>query len=512
MPHEPPRELRDEYALGTNKVKPGMRSPSLPQAGLVLILCLGIIQISINPSLQKFALIFLYVSLFLLFWLKDSEPQFLISSVCFVFIIEANMGLSLSTVKGISLLNFVLFFPLGYVVIRNIREGKSLFAKSPLNGLLLVLVLYSFVSMMLTYAYGKYPLGAAPASNVALPNLSGSFSEILAEFKRFINPFLFFLVAYNLPRARRQAKTLGHFLIAFFLLAVLLNILAYYGLFEFISYRPPRGLTSEATIAGAYQPGFRLRGILKEPNIFAIFLVLFMPLLMASVIYHKKLLPKLLFLFSLFFSLVVLVLTGSRGGYVGLLASILVFLILSRKNNLIRSGHVFILLLCVLVLLLLVSLLYREAFMINVVQRLSFIRTGQLDPASQGRLDLWRAGIRDFLSRPIWGKGWMNSQMVHNNFLFYLATLGLFGFGIYLVLYVKIVLILIRRPDDRNFGFENFFVMSFLSGFAGFLAAKFFVEAGVSEYFLFLYLGIVLNILRFESENDSHDPGRGYSE
>jgi len=53
--------------------------------------------------------------------------------------------------------------------------------------------------------------------------------------------------------------------------------------------------------------------------------------------------------------------------------------------------------------------------------------------------------------------------------------------------------------------------MSFLSGFAGFLAAKFFVEVGVSEYFLFLYLGIVLNILRFKSKNGSHDPGRTFT-
>jgi len=442
--------------------------------GVILSLCLLVIYSSLYLS-WKVSLVLLIVILSLISLYTEQSSLFILASICIIFFFERNLGLKLSPVTGISFMNIILGIGVFLFVINNLRRRKKVFLKCPLNWILLVLVIYSFASLALNYFVGNYTAG--------LPTL-------LALFKsHVVNLFLIFLIAFNLPDSRKETKSFSYFLLGFFIFVILINILTYYGIFRFISYEELGGVQK---FKGVFQAGYRLMGIFNEPNIFASYIILFFPLSINMIFMTKNLFFRLLLLATLFFAIFVLVLTGSRGGYVGFLIALGVLFFLSYKLKITTKKHLVIAVLIFVLLLILVSIFFRDAFFVNVIGRFSFLTDFEFDVSILGRLNFWRQGIQQFLSTPILGVGWHNYLAVHNNFLYHLVTLGIFGFAAYLFLYYKIFKTVLSKLMSDKSRFSIFINLSFLAGFSGLLATMFFLEVYFVLYFLYLYVGLVL--------------------
>jgi O-antigen ligase len=422
----------------------------------------------------KVSLVLLILLIALISLYTGQSSLFILSSICVIFFFERNLELKLSPITGISFMNILFGIGVFLFIIKNLKKRKKVFLNCPLNRILIILVIYSFASLTVNFLAGNY--------EQSLPIL-------LALFKNHVvNPFVIFLIAFNLPDSKKDIKAFTYFLLGFYIFVILINILTYYGVVKFISYEDLGGYEK---FKGTFDSVYRLKGIFNDPNIFASYMILFFPLLINMIYITRKLSVRILLLASLFFSIFILALTGSRGGYFGFLVALGMLLYLVYKMKFMTTKHLLIGVLIIILLLILVSLFFRDTFLVNVIGRLSFISNQELDWSIKGRLNFWRLGSQQFLRSPLFGVGWYNYFAVHNNFLYYLVTLGLVGFAVYLFFYYKIFQFSLNKLMSNKSDFSSFINLSFLAGFSGLLATMFFVEVYFVLYFLFLYVGLV---------------------
>jgi len=450
---------------------------------LILSLCFFVVYSSVYMS-WKVSLILLILLFFLISLYTEQSSLFILSSICIIFFFERNLGLTLSPITGISFMNIVLGIGVFLFIVKNLKKQKKIALNCPLNWILMMLVIYSFASLTVSFLAGNY---------------EESIPVLLALFKsHVVNLFIIFLIAFNLPDSKKDIKAFTYFLLGFFIFVIFINILAYYGIVKFISYEELGGFQK---YKGAFQLGYRLMGIFKEPNIFASYIILFFPLSINMIYMTRNLFVRILMLATLFFSIFVLALTGSRGGYFGFLVALGMLLYLTYKMKMTTKKHLLIVVLITVLLLTLVFLFFRDTFLVNVIGRLSFLSDFEFDWSIKGRLNFWNLGSQQFLTSPIFGVGWHNYFGVHNNFLYYLVTLGIVGFAAYVFLYYKIFRLSLNNLMSNKSGFNSFINLSFLAGFSGLLATMFFLEVYFVLYFLYLYVGLVLKHNLLDEQN-----------
>lgn len=453
-----------------------IRPRLLYSCGLVFLVFLAVITLDgFYSQLNNVYVIFLFMFLLLMLLYTKYRSLLIIASICIIFFIESSVRITLSEIAGVSFSNIVMVcgffvFALGYS-----RGQKKLFAKCPLNIPLLLLLIYSFISMFFTYSSGSYSRGIM---------------ELLAAFKNHFNFLIVFLLAYNLPNSTKEIRRIIYFLITFFLFIILIDILTYYGIITFITYEV-KGSAGHL-VTGRYISGHRLRGILNEPNIFASFLVLFIPLLINAVIYSRKIFLRACSLVALFYSFVTLLLTGSRGGYFGIAVSLLILFTIIRKKKIHPLGNILSFTMIILGFVYLASMFYPEMFVANVVQRLAPENYLDIYEFFANRLIYWGQAISGFLNNPLFGVGWMNFFNPHNNFLHYLVTLGITGLGLYVFIYFRIIQFVVKRLSIGELHFKSYLNVSFIVGFSGVLATMFFVEIMALTNYIFLLAGLVL--------------------
>ncbi len=172
----------------------------------------------------------------------------------------------------------------------------------------------------------------------------------------------------------------------------------------------------------------RAFGLFPDPHMMAFFLGLISPIILAFSLYKKK--PVLFGLFSVMF--IVLMLTFSRGGYLGAVFSVLAVIFLAWKDFS-RKHKRLILSAAVLGLFMLII------FAGPVVSR--FVSSFLLDEGSSlGRISIWKGSWNIFLSNPLLGVGLGNYPRAveplaiyrspitsHNLYLDIMSETGIFG-------------------------------------------------------------------------------------
>lgn len=496
--------LAAESLLGGRVAGSDCSRPLRPVHYIILGLAgLAIIALALSPEMSQVSLLAVFLSILAVLLTRNSAAVFLFAAQLAAIFLELGLGLNLSSIKGLSFMNFAMVPALLLVTVRNLKDEGTLFQENPLNSILFFLSLYCFFSMLVTYFQGHYDLRIFPGLRILKPYFPAStLPELLIEFKNFLNPFLLFLISFNLPRSRKEVNTCFLILLGFFLLSLLLSVLAFYGRADFLYYlsdTPEQGL-DPYHLTGAYQPGYRLRGILQEPNVFAAFLVLFFPLMVGALLFFKKPAVRFGLLISLYFFFVVMIMTGSRGGITGVLvASAVLGLILVKRRVLSRRQAVFLVILLI-GLLGAVAFFFRDVLQSNVIQRVSTGGEFDVNILSNRRLDLWKLGLQEFLRVPVFGAGWANFLFVHNNFLYILDTLGIVGLGLYWLLFSRMLGSARAGISSAAFEFKHFLNAVFLAGVCGLLAAMFFVEVLDCFHFLFLYAGLALKSRAFPEE------------
>jgi putative inorganic carbon (hco3(-)) transporter len=250
--------------------------------------------------------------------------------------------------------------------------------------------------------------------------------------------FLLYLYLANCVRDRRDVN----WILAGLMAALLFE--SSLGLYQWLLQRP-LGLsflgevTAPAGLGAADWTGVRARGTLYSANIFSMYLGMTLPIVAAVLLGPARHITKLLAGVVTVFGLVATVLTLSRGGWMGMLAAVVVLVVLSgRKSSTTRGRRLILSVLIALLVTLFIGLLTNGA----VIRRLTENDRG----AAEARVPLMNGALAIIADHPVTGTGLNNYLfglrpydptrglarygglgVVHNSFLLIAAETGLFG-------------------------------------------------------------------------------------
>jgi O-antigen ligase len=256
--------------------------------------------------------------------------------------------------------------------------------------------------------------------------------------------------------------------------------------------------------------GYRIMGTYGDPNFFAQVMVVIIPIALNRLLYEKKPIMKVLAGWSLAASILTVVFTFSRGGFLALCAVVVLILII-RKPPLVA-------ILCgVLILIMLVPFLPASYFerLQTILDYLPFtgadVRT---EVSFRGRMSEYAVGMEMFLDKPILGIGYENyatnylkysmqlgldprrtERSAHSLYLQVLAEEGILGLLMFVfVLYSAFKSLSKGRKLFQKIGLEEYadLDLAFLIGFVGYLTAAMFIH-GAYPRNLWLLIGIALS-------------------
>ncbi len=243
-------------------------------------------------------------------------------------------------------------------------------------------------------------------------------------------------------------------------------------------------------------------GTMYDPNDLAYFLVSFLPFFFIFIRQAEPIVNKIISTTGILLSLVVILLTGSRGGLLGLLVAL--FYILFSKIVIERKS--------IKILLCLVAgftiSIYANKIDISRLQTITDLSSDYNITSPTGRIEIWKHGLSLSMSNPLTGVGvtcfsqaigeqrsadqevpkW---QVSHNSYLQILTETGFIGLWVFFSLIVVCLLNfqkLSKRTKAKEFliGYANIPGISFV-GFCGSMTSAFFLTQGYSLTFTFYF-------------------------
>jgi putative inorganic carbon (hco3(-)) transporter len=312
------------------------------------------------------------------------------------------------------------------------------------------------------------------AALISMP-LALNRAEAWETFNReFIKAILMFIVIVNVVRTERRLKGMLYLALAVSCL-VSINALNDYrsGRFAFEGYR----------ITGS------IGGMLGNPNDMALHLVTILPIAVALVLSTRNYLTKVLYIFCAVLMVVAIVVTYSRGGFIGLVC---VAGVLAWKFG--RRNRLAVLLLAIVSIGLFISLAPG-----NYITRIASIFDSSLDPngSSTARGELFKRSVVVALANPLLGIGMGNFHIVsireavtHNAYTQVAAEMGIVASVIYTMFIAapfKRLSQIIRETSSKGRASRFYYLAIGLQvSLIGYLVGSFF--ASVAYLFYVYYL------------------------
>jgi O-antigen ligase len=396
-------------------------------------------------------------------------PTILAIAALFLLATDA-LNLELSVMPGLSAKNLLIYFIAVLLILRLIVGRDSVMAAGRMQAAFLVQILYAGMTLLVGAMILEYPRYDLVSNAIALK--SG-----------LIDHYIFFLVFLFGVRSPDDAIKVIKVLLLGALFANVLTIL---------------------DAAGLVNIGFKIRedgrttGAIGESNQYGAFLVLFLPAYIAAAVAARGA-QRLFWLGATFVAAFALVMTASRGGFVGLAMACAVGAYLYR--HLISYSRVTGWALGAMVIM--VVLVAISPYGGLLAERM-IGQTGSIDvsDASSGRSDIWTGALAVMFQHPITfltGYGWnVYASMPflfspHNHYLALWFNLGLVGLlcGTFL-LFTAIGRArrasVIAKPPYRGQ------LIAFVLGTVGLCAAVFFVDLHKPWYYFWMYGGLVMRL------------------
>jgi len=238
-----------------------------------------------------------------------------------------------------------------------------------------------------------------------------------------------------------------------------------------------------------------------DPNDLALYLVTLLPLALSQ-IFLVKTKYKIVLTGIIVLMLSAIMLTGSRGGYLGLL-SIALFLLLQRYPQ--KDGHFSNVINVKKILLIAIGIFVLYHFVTaEYWSRFSTIFNPQDDYNThdeRGRFAIWSAGL-DLISKYPWGVGVAAFssaqgsleggfyQTAHNSLILVAAELGIAGFMLYITLYLKVIVKLGKIIRHEIIGISDeikYTAIGLRAGLLGFFVSSFFLSQAYSPLLYVIY-------------------------
>ncbi len=201
--------------------------------------------------------------------------------------------------------------------------------------------------------------------------------------------------------------------------------------------------------------GLRPFGLIESANSLIGLNVFFILVNLFLIKNNKNLILNIFSVTTIILSVIVLIGTQSRGGQIGFLFSLIIYLLIYNINNIKKLAYSFVILLS-----------FISVFVVTIgssfFQRYQLVSSSGIDVSTLDRFGMWIAAIKLFLQSPIYGIGINNYyyfytqfhtffkyfnlkqlRVAHNIYLNTLAETGLIGFIILLLLLFSIIKYLI---------------------------------------------------------------------
>ncbi|HEU5135141.1 MAG TPA: O-antigen ligase family protein [Steroidobacteraceae bacterium] len=381
------------------------------------------------------------------------------------------LNMDLSLLPGVSAKNFIIYMIAVILALRMVVSRSSVMAAGQMQGAFIVQIGYAIVTLFIAALLIQYPHYSLVASGIKLKSA-------------LIDHYIFFLVFLFGAQSTEDAMKMIKGLLFGALLANIITIL---------------------DAAGIISLGFRIRedgrtaGAIGESNQYAAFIILFLPATIAAAVAAHGF-RRLFWFGATLVGCMTLVMTASRGGFVGLAMMCAVGAYLYR--HLISYGRISGWVFGSLILLVLVVSFSQYG---NLLAERMIGTSGSIDAntASSGRSDIWADALSVMFEHPITfitGFGWdayshMPFQFSpHNHYLALWFNLGLVGLlcGSYL-LFSGIGRA--RRASLHATPPARGQLIAFVLGTVGVCTAVFFVDLHKPWFYFWMYAGVVMRMV-----------------
>ncbi|MBI2251211.1 MAG: O-antigen ligase family protein [Armatimonadetes bacterium] len=428
----------------------------------------------------------------------------------FIFTLPFMDILRFNNIEFLSLPNFLGFFVLLLYLFQIAKNKKLVWIKTSLDLPLLILLIIFLVSALQSRLI---------ASDVLVLKYSFFNQPYFRSIFQIIT-LVFCIILYYLTLILINNKEEFIRVLKIWIYTILFNcFLGLYGFFgKFLSL--PYSDFFVTTVS--HFP--RVQIFCREPLIFGLYLITFIPLLVVIIINKKhsidSILPLPVIKWSLFLILLVLLATFARGAWLGLFFSmIIISFYYWKENKSIRSlfaGGIIIGVIFLLLNELLVPIfLPEEKEDIKILQRMVGVFTGE-DFSTLNRLDTVIAAWNMFKAYPLLGVGYGNYHAhylnfvpdfhwsiftwapysafpnAHNIFANYLAETGILGCLAVIILIFSIILSYLKTINLAKNTFYYPYLIALFSAFIGIMVVYQFFST-LSITFIWIFLGIMIS-------------------
>lgn len=407
--------------------------------------------------------------------------RFLLIILYILAVLESTFELGIGIAPGLSAKNLLLYALVFAILARAALMNTKIHIPLPqIQVAFFVLVAYATLSWTVNSLFDPtYP----------------AFSAFKALKSEMVDNFLFFLVFFFGANTYKEAKSI-------FLFG--LHMIALMSVLTIIDASPFLNLGFMEQDADG-----RVRGPIGESNQYGAFMVFVVPLFAAMALGSTGI-ARIAWWLIFFCGFGLLMVTGSRGAYLGIVLGTLIGMkfvapFFDRRRMLRASAAVGTVL---AVIVIAVSLTNLEL----VGERLEQSTSTDVEELSSGRASIWRATVMVQAEEPfsfLVGKGW-NSHTIsgiwksaHNSYLLMLFELGLVGVLLFAIL-MFVVIRQIRVLVERTSGKERVLMSGVAFGLFGVLVAIMFVELSVPWFYIWSFLGMSLRIA-FEKDREFHE-------
>jgi O-antigen ligase len=412
---------------------------------------------------------------------SDFEPlgspergiRFLLACFLALIVMTDILDVSMSMGPGLSAKNAMLYVIASALIMRMIVQQSFTFELRALHVTFVVLIAYSILSMLVGYFVIEYPRYELIESTIALKS-------------RLVDHAIFFLVFFYGVRESRNAHSMLKLLLFAVLLANTAAVLNSFGIIEVGDMEHRRD--------------GRMTGVMGESNQDAAFVDLFLPAFAAGMLAYTGV-WRLASLIGVLISLAALVMTASRGGYVGLIAASIWGMYAFRKYFPLRKILAIAIgaLAIIVIVVALMSIEYGDLLYKRVIGDSS---SADIVTSSSGRAEIWSTAIAAMAEAPlsfVTGFGWYTYWSMpfrlspHNHYLSLWFNVGLVGLICGTALLVLVVREAMAALSAARVQYQPALI-AFSIGAVAISVATFFVDLYTPWLWFWAYAGLVMRI------------------
>lgn len=408
--------------------------------------------------------------------------KYLLILLFLVLLFSEMLGMRIGIVQGVSIKNLLIYLLLILISFGGINarsKGEVAVSIKVFHFLFISLILLAFLSWLFADIQG--PMNLAYTKSDRFTALKGL----------LIDNYLFFIVYYYSLTRIKDAMFVLKCILVLISITTVITVIDVYDI-------PDLGIIKQMEDNEAGRG--RIQGPLGEPNQYAAFLVLFMPIYIAFAKIEKGIFHYFCAA-SILLMAIVFVLTGSRGGLVGLICGVLIGIGIFWKYIRIRKIISYAIIGSVVIFFVLSIAFYKYSDVL--VGRIeATTNAGDAVEISAGRLWIWEQGINQMNSNVgsyLYGMGWYTYKGIvgvnsHNTYLAWLFELGILGLFLNIFIICNILKVILKDVYFVD-TYTRVLIGGFVFGYVGLLVAVFFVNLFNPWVFIWAYIGLIMRII-----------------